>query len=670
MEDKIMKKLIMLVMLLAFTVPVLADDVSPPVWAGVDGSCTVVWDFTTEDPMPTCYIYTPELTDPPDPMFARDSYGGEWDTATSTFIMDGETRFYVPLPVSNGSNTTYNIQVTFDSDVGYGDTFAELWNALEEDGGDHEGGDEAIVPEYIDLGDGRTVSVWATTVDNVSVYPVALLNGDGGDAVVYELIIDVVVHDGDPPTSGPGTRCGLPTGPIARNPVPADEYIYAPLDTDISWDPPEDEIIGITYDVYFGTEPNELLPGWYGTTPIVTGTSETTMPNSTLVSALGVPFDYETWYYWRVDTIDPNEGVPQWYTGNEWSFRTAPEWVVIVGQPQDAVVAEGEDAEFIVVAVNDETYQWYYSATPDGIGTLLTGETSDTLIVSNVQLADEGYYYCEVMNATMPDATSDRARLLTERMMAHWKLDKNLKDEVSSLNDGTSPSQIRYDDGIDGDAAEIVEPDRYIIIDNNIGTFPGVTVSAWIYPTDTAGWHILIDALYTGDNNVALFQEDDLLIGDVDGEYAEGAGVVAEVWQHAALVYSSVDEVIQLYLNGELIGEDDADSDVWAQVGPLTMGAVVDVEDPNAPTPIDHFIGLIDDVRIYNYALSCVQVASLYTADGFMDEEEVCCGDYDTDLSGPEDVPDCIVDIYDLVAFVQNWWLECNIVPDCVFELP
>jgi len=132
-----------------------------------------------------------------------------------------------------------------------------------------------------------------------------------------------------------------PGGPVARNPVPANGEIYAPLDTDLSWDPPEDEIIGITYDVYFGTEPNELLPGWYGTAPIVTGTSETTVANSVFG-----PLDYDTQYYWRVDTWDPNEGVPQLYEGREWTFRTAPEWVVITGQPQDAVVPEGEDAVF------------------------------------------------------------------------------------------------------------------------------------------------------------------------------------------------------------------------------------------------------------------------------------------------------------------------------------
>jgi hypothetical protein len=662
-----MKKLIMLVMLLTISVPVLADDVSPPDWAGVDGSCTVLWDFTAEDPLPTCFVYTPELTDPPDPMFTRDPWDGEWDVATSTYIVYGETRFYAPSPVSDGDNTTFNIQITYDT----GDeawVFAELWTAPDELFGDYIIGTSEDDPpdELIDLGDGRTVGVWTVTFEgDVAEYCVALI---GWDAVFHEVILDVVVHDGDPPSSGPGTRCGGAAGPIARNPIPVDEEINAPLDTDLSWDPPQDEIIGITYDVYFGTEPNELKLDWYGNNQIAAGTSETTVPNATLVAALGEPFDYETWYYWRVDTWDPNEGVPQLYEGREWSFRTAPEEVVITGQPQDAVVAEGEDAVFTVIAVNDETYQWYYSATPDGIGTALTGETSDTLVVTNVQLSDEGYYYCEVMNPAMPDATSDRARLLIERMMAHWKLDKNLKDEVSSLNDGTSPMTIRYDDGIDGNAVRIADPDRYIIVDNNIGIFPGATLSAWIKPTDTAGGHVIIETTGEEDGSIHLFQEDDLLIGEVfDDGYAEGTGVVTEAWQHAVLVYNSIDEIIQVYLNGELIAEDDADPDIWAQVGPLTMGAATPVEDP---TPVDYFVGLLDDVRIYNYALSCVQVASLYTAEGFMSEEEVCCGDYDTDLSGPEDVPDCRVDIYDLVAFVQNWWLECNIVPDCAFELP
>jgi hypothetical protein len=660
MEDKIMKKLIMLVMLLAFTVPALAEDVSPPVWAGVDGSCTVLWDFTAEDPLPTCYAYTPQLTDP---VFYRDSYGGDWDAENGILTLTGEMRLYVPSPDSDGGSTTFNIQVTFDPAGEYWDTYAELWTAPEEEGGEYWGGDEAIVPEFFDLPDGRTVGVWATTVNDVADFPAALIGGM--DCEVYEVIIDVLVHDGDPPTSGPGTRCGDPTGPLARNPVPANKEPYAPLDTDLSWDPPEEEIIGITYDVYFGTEPNELNINWYGNNQIADGITETTVANSVFG-----PLDYATPYYWRVDTIDPNEGVPQTYTGNEWTFTTAPPWVVITGQPQDTVVPEGGTAELTVVAVNDETYQWYKVDTldPNIVGTQVSGATSATLTIDPVALTDEGYYYCEVMNATLPDATSERARLLTERLMAYWKLDRDLNDEIGT-NHGTSPAKITYSNsGIDGNAAEIADPDRYIVIDHDIGTFPGITVSAWFNPTEIEGWHIIMDAIPTGPSNIAIFQEDDLLMGEVfEGGWVEGTGVVAGAWQHAALVYNSADEVIQLYLNGDMIAEDFAEPDAWAQAGPLTMGAYFPADEPD-PVAGDYFVGMLDDVRIYNYALSCVQVASMYV--DFVPTAEVCCVDYATDLSGPEGQPDCIVNIYDLVEFAKTHWLTCNIVPDCAFELP
>ena len=116
-----------------------------------------------------------------------------------------------------------------------------------------------------------------------------------------------------------------------------------------------------------------------------------------------------------------------------------------------------------------------------------------------------------------------------------------------------------------------------------------------------------------------------------------------------------------------MIAEDFAEPDVWPQAGPLTMGAYFPADEPD-PVAADYFVGMLDDVRIYNYALSCVQVASMYV--DFVPTAEVCCVDYATDLSGPLGEPDCIVDIYDLVEFARTHWLTCNIVPDCAFELP
>ncbi|TFG48059.1 MAG: hypothetical protein E4H40_05325 [Candidatus Brocadiia bacterium] len=70
--------------------------------------------------------------------------------------------------------------------------------------------------------------------------------------------------------------------------------------------------------------------------------------------------------------------------------------------------------------------------------------------------------------------------------------------------------------------------------------------------------------------------------------------------------------------------------------------------------------GLFDDIRIYNYGLSPLNVASLYTE--FITDESVCLnGVYPQfDLNG-----DCVFDIEDF-AEIAATWLECNLVPDCI----
>jgi hypothetical protein len=56
------------------------------------------------------------------------------------------------------------------------------------------------------------------------------------------------------------------------------------------------------------------------------------------------------------------------------------------------------------------------------------------------------------------------------------------------------------------------------------------------------------------------------------------------------------------------------------------------------------------------------EVAHLYT--DFEKEEEICVENPEFDLGGPDEIPDCRVDIFDLAALAAGW-LECNIVPTC-----
>jgi hypothetical protein len=61
-------------------------------------------------------------------------------------------------------------------------------------------------------------------------------------------------------------------------------------------------------------------------------------------------------------------------------------------QPLDQLVPVGGTAQYSVQAVNATAYQWYFN------GTIMDGETNDTLVVTNAQISNVGMYSALVFN--------------------------------------------------------------------------------------------------------------------------------------------------------------------------------------------------------------------------------------------------------------------------------
>ena len=194
---------------------------------------------------------------------------------------------------------------------------------------------------------------------------------------------------------------------------------FVPVDANLVWGPPT--ITPNYYDLYFGTDPNEKNPTWYG------NQKKLNKQNQTEYDPPGnMPF--LTPHYWRVDAYEPNTVGEILRVGGRWSFTTISALPIIQSEPQSVTVAAGDTAVFTVGGLNLVTAQWYKDA---GI---LTGETSTTLTIDNVQLANEGVYHCIVGNGNAPDdISSETVRLLTNRLMAHWKFEGDLIDEVESI---------------------------------------------------------------------------------------------------------------------------------------------------------------------------------------------------------------------------------------------
>jgi hypothetical protein len=206
---------------------------------------------------------------------------------------------------------TMNIQITWEGD---GDVWAfpEVWSAPDGEGGDYLGGNEGINPEIVDLGDGMYHGTWYGAVDSVGEYVVALIGGEG--ITIQQLVVDAIIHDGDPPV-GTGQRPGGPAEPeLARNPEPADESDYVLRDTELSWTPGD---FAVTHNVYFGTVFDDVNDTDASSALLVSsGKADTTYTPEGIL-------DWGQEYFWRIDEVNDADPNGPW-KGHTWSFTVEP----------------------------------------------------------------------------------------------------------------------------------------------------------------------------------------------------------------------------------------------------------------------------------------------------------------------------------------------------------
>ncbi len=461
------------------------------------------------------------------------------------------------------------------------------------------------------------------------------------------------------------------------NPVPAvgDDV---PTSQILSWEKlPLANGSGVSYNVYFGTDPNELSPAYYGLAPV-----KTTTDNPADFFYAPVLENSET-YYWRVDAIDPNDGTPVVHVGPEWWFTTQPAMAVIQQDPVGRTVPLGAaQVQLSVSGINIETYQWYKDGAPladDPTDTLYTGEDSATLTIYDVQIADEGIYYCVVDNSLQQPDTSAAAQLMTKRLIGWWKLDGDLIDSVSTLypdavvHDGVA-ADPNFVIGKDGSALQFTGSlDDVVDFPNSSDFFNsfvrGFTVSAWVnMPFKNGPWETfvsmegihedtsrsgyLLSCTGTGSPVFTLRQSFNDMQTSPD---LDNSG-----WHLMTATYDAEAKQGRLFIDGVLRSQATNQGVLTFSPADLVFGR----QNAEATTVYD---GLLDDVRIYSYPINAYEVAELYTS--FTPGFEICVEYPGLDVAGPNGVGnefrDCKVDLYDFAVFAQEW-LECNVVPTCL----
>lgn len=379
-------------------------------------------------------------------------------------------------------------------------------------------------------------------------------------------------------------------------------------------------------------------------------------------------------YYWSVRQLAEPNDIP----GVIWMFETEKTYPTFLRQPEDQRIFAGQQAVFSVEVSTEspENYQWYRSDVPLSDGGNVSGAQTPTLLVADAQLADEGEYYCEVTNSAGA-VVSRRVVLKINRMVGYWNLDQpagtdpnaawmDLSGNGNDLQPVLAvPSSFTWVEGADGTAGgALVFNGQFALgtkrADGLMKDIPirnePYTILAWFKTTPKVqgiiGWGNY--GFYNQCNAIAMYPDTPAVLKnywwDNDLAISRGYSLVDDAWHQVVVTYDGSRRIG--YLDGIQAGTDTPPPHNVPNSSHFLIGKTNDTN-----PAYELFSGAIDEVRVYNYALSPMDVASAYTK---FTGQSLCVYPPVYDVNG-----DCRVDLEDL-ALLTNEWLTCGLVPDCI----
>lgn len=317
---------------------------------------------------------------------------------------------------------------------------------------------------------------------------------------------------------------------------------------------------------------------------------------------------------------------------------------VILVNPSNATIPESQTALFVTIFLSESTpvVQWFKvdsagdielsSTNPDIliVTSCDTEQYTTTLEITNTKMAfDPGLYYCKINNDSNLPRYSRAAKLTLLGLVAQWTFDQsdfisgqyidNVKGIPATVT-GT-PVFVYGSDGHSAGAVQVGPTSGWAnVVNFNLDNTGQFSISLWVNWEQTS--QAAVDLSITN-----ISGDDAIIVADC---------LAAGKWRHICIVYDSA--VGKLYINGVLRAQ-------GAFVLPQDSVSTLEI---GSAAGYEVFNGYLDDLRIYNQALSDADIMAIYH------EMVGGCG-LPFDFSGPDGRPDCKVDIYDLQVFAEDW---------------
>jgi hypothetical protein len=208
--------------------------------------------------------------------------------------------------------------------------------------------------------------------------------------------------------------------------------------------------------------------------------------------------------------------------------------------------------------------------------------------------------------------------------VAYYPLEGNTSDYSGNSNDGTPSGGVTYGTGIAGQAAVFDGVDDYISLPR-AGVMSAwsdaVTLSCWFsipssYDWTAAGGNDIVSLFSAGTFNGSfgiVRMDDTNYIGAYLRHDSDRSEVITNIERDTTYFATFVwdGETLSLWLDGQLIGDTVVSSPTGTpSADDFVLGGA---EGLSGSSPRPWFEGTIDEVRIYDYALSAEEVEALYS---------------------------------------------------------
>jgi hypothetical protein len=302
---------------------------------------------------------------------------------------------------------------------------------------------------------------------------------------------------------------------------------------------------------------------------------------------------------------------------------------VITRQPANTNVIVGSPVSLSVQATGSVTlaYQWLSNGIP------MPGRTSTSLTFQSAQFSNAANYSVIVTNpygavtssvATLTVNPIPSCVAVHDGLVSWWKGENNTIDNWDS-NNGVIPTANTGTIGKVG--RTFINP--YITVNDSpsLRVTNGLTLEAWINTTSLSGTRVLISKfeyplnqslgtqsayLFGTTNNGALF-----FTLTPNGSVRTNTTLVTtnliplNTWTHVAATYDG--SVMRLYINGTQVGQTNFTNNIFPGSAPLGIGGFATV--PASTSSAWQYSGLMDEISLYNRALSAAEIQSIVAAD-------------------------------------------------------